>query len=59
MDAEGEKLKIWCCANHTLDWTDVPRIGQYAKSHSPNSSFPTENILWSPALSYRLKPSIR
>jgi hypothetical protein len=25
MDAEGEKLKLWYCPNHTLDWTNVPR----------------------------------
>src|ERR1700733_4326628 len=31
MDAEGEKLKLWYCPNHTLDWTNVPRNGHYAK----------------------------
>jgi hypothetical protein len=49
-DAEGEKLKLWCCANHTLDWTDVPRIARCAKLQSPNPS-----SLWA---FLRLNPSI-
>ena len=31
MDAEGEKLKLWYCPNHTLDWTNVLRNGPLCK----------------------------